>query len=145
MNDSRITLWTNPTVISADGTTNGPTLNLYPSGVAGSHISGAGPNGQGYGMRVQLVPTGTAFNAVVKVQESADGSTWYDLETLYVSDPVANLVGTKITIEAVVTPNGARDNLRLVIVTTNMSGESLSTKAWLTDVGHKRGITINYA
>ena len=144
MNDSRVTLWTNPTTISTNTTTNGPTLDVFGSvGVAGSHITGTGIESDGYGVRVQLVPTGTAFNLTVKVQESPDDSNWYDLKTLYVGDPVSDLVGSKITIESMVAPS--RRYIRLAIVSTNISAESCVVNAWITDVGHDVGITVRYA
>ena len=144
MNDSRITFWTNPTTISTNTTTNGPTVDVFGSvGVAGSHITGTGIESDGYGVRVQIVPTGTAFNLVVKVQESANDSDWYDLKTLWSGDPVATLVGSKITIESMVAPS--RRYIRLAIVSTNISAESAVVNAWITDVGHDIGITVRYA
>lgn len=143
MNDSRISIWTNPTTINSNTTTNGAGLDLFsPNGVAGSYITGSGD--EGYGLRVQIASiTGTAFNLVVQVQESDDNSTFYDLKTLYDGDPVADVVGTKITIEASVRPS--RRYIRLVVVSTNISGESCVINAWITDVGHDVNFTVRYA
>lgn len=83
MHDSRVTIWTNPTTINADGATNGATLDLLAD-YTGSHLYSTSL----YGIPVMVMAydintgTGDGFTLTFKAQESDDESTWYDLKPL---------------------------------------------------------------
>lgn len=81
MRDSRVTVWTNPTVISTNAATNGPTIDLLSYGYVGDHLYGTSLYGAGVEIIAGAVVAGSdtdGFTLTWKWQVSADGSTWVE-------------------------------------------------------------------
>lgn len=85
MRDSRVSIWTNPTVISADGATNGPNIDLLGD-YHGTRKHGTSLYGLPFEVLVGSVNTGTGdgFTLTVKTQVAPDNSgspgSWRDDE-----------------------------------------------------------------
>lgn len=83
MRDDRVTIWTNPTTINADGTTNGTSIDLLAdyTNAAVNHKLGTSPE---YGFGVEVIGksvvtgTGDGFTVVFKFQDSEDNTNWDD-------------------------------------------------------------------
>lgn len=77
MKDSRITLWTNPTLTTTGtNTLNGPTVDLWQSGaLSGGTSYGTDQFGVGFEI-LQATASGTAQVGAYFVEVSSDASTW---------------------------------------------------------------------
>lgn len=77
MRESRVNVWTNPTLVDADATYTGPTINLLEDYV-GSHLYGTGQHGFPVEFIAKSVVTGTGdgFTVTMSWEISLDGSTW---------------------------------------------------------------------
>jgi hypothetical protein len=141
MRESRVNIWTNPTTINANGTTNGPTIDLLAD-YTGVHLYGTSDYGLPFEVIVSNPTAGTGTQTVTfKVQESADGTNWTD----------AGLVGTitfsggVFSINSEQKPGLGRAKLagrirtarrygRLVAVASGFAGgASCQTQAWVGD------------
>lgn len=151
MKDSRVTVWTNPTALTADGTYNGPTIDLLSNVVVGQPTNQLPFGNMAEGLGVQILITdivATAWNLQIKWQTSDDGSTWEDSGFITPRggiDP-ANVVGNKIVLESTLPRNASRRYARLVAITASMSAESANMYAYVED-GVKTGVEneVRYA
>lgn len=143
MRDSRINVWNNSEgAVTANGTTNGPTINLLEF-YTGSYKEGA----PGYGLGVEIIAkdiSGNEFSLTYKWQVSDDGSTWVDHEEIFksttpVADADAGASGDTLKIPTRLhTP---RQYARIVRVISGIVGNdaSVTTKAWVSDGTTKFG------
>lgn len=145
MNDSRVTIFTNPTTISADGATNGNTISLLADYAGNDHIYGTSEYGLPCKFMVYGVVTGTGdgFTLSFKFQDSDDGSTWDDniefgvvtMDTSgYFVDDDGNARSSLTRVEVHGRLKTARAYGRVVVTAAGITGgETANVKGWLAD------------
>lgn len=141
MRDSRVD-FLDQTTIDSSATLNSDSVDLL-DGYVGDHLLPVGE----YGIGVRAVVTdiaGTSYTLALKIQESDNDSTWYDLSSWDTVNPPTAVKGQKIVFEKRLQPN--RRYIRLVATSANVGGgESCKIRADIADGTTCQGNVIRYA
>lgn len=131
MNDSRLTIWTNPTTHATGTTTNtGPAFDLFDGNVPVGISEPTGTSIQGLGVMVlQTNTSGTGQVTVWEYEISKDNSTWREGGTIGV-----NTMDTASATEQLYGTIRAGSDYRYVRLIANNTGTGTSTsKVFVTD------------